>query len=204
MAVETARHAKQNAPGSVVLWKGLARYRTNGLCSPDNTVENFVPIQSVPPSDFSTSGWYYWPVGKEVAMRYADWAKNRDDVGGAVLSRLEVATNMIEPLQAPVLQYPSDLRKCFIHSCRRRRAPKELAYLQHQTLLIGHLGTGTTAIANFKDWKEIDVRHTLRRDSDNGIASQYAFSDVEGVEFLNKHCSTNLVMYRAVNDDFLD
>ncbi|MCJ1319341.1 hypothetical protein MMC15_004677 [Xylographa vitiligo] len=147
MAVETARHAKQNAPGSIVLWKGLARYRTNGLFSPDNTVENFGPIQSVFPSDFSTSGWDYWPVDKEVAMQYADWAKNRDDVGGAVLLRLEVATNMIEPLQAPVLQYPSDLWKRFIHSCRRRRVPKELAYLQHQTLLIGHLGTGTTAIA---------------------------------------------------------
>ena len=204
MAVETARDAKQNTPGSIVLWKGLAKYRTVGLFSPENTVEDFGPTQSLPPSDFSTSPWYYWVVDKEIAMRYVKWAKNRNEVGETVLLRLEVSNNLIEPLQASVLQYPSDLWKRFIHSCRRLRVPKELAYLQNKTLLIGHIGTGTTAIAKLKDWKEIGVRHTLRRKSDNGIASQYAFSDMDGVEFLNKHCSTSLVMYRTGDKDFLD
>ena len=204
MAVQTARDAKVNAPGFTVLWKGLAKSRTVCLFSPENIVEDFGPLQNSVPSDFSTSGGYYWAVDKEIAMRYAKWAKNRDDVGEAVLLRLEVSNALIEPLRAPVLQYPGDLWKKFIHSCRRRRLPKELSYLQQETLLIGHIGTGTTAIATLQDWREISVRHTLRRRSDNGIASQYVFNDVDGVEFLNKHCRTSLVMYRAVDQDFTE
>lgn len=201
MAVETARDAKQNAPGSTVLWKGVAQHRTAGLFTPENTVQDFRAIVSNPPSDFSLSGSYYWTVDKEIAMRYIKWASNKMVIGESVLLRLEVANHLIEPLQAPVLQYPSDLWKQHIYSCRRQHVPKELRYLLSKTLLIGHIGTGTTAIANLRDWREIGVRHTLRRKMDNGIATQYVFSGLNGLDFLNEHCSGSLAMYRSRDQD---
>ncbi|KAI4128888.1 MAG: hypothetical protein LQ347_004000 [Umbilicaria vellea] len=201
MAVETARDAKQNAPGSTVLWKGLAQHRTAGLFTPENTVQDFRAIASNPPSDFSLSASYYWAVDKEIAMRYIKWASNKMDIGESVLLRLEIANSLLEPLQAPVLQYPSSLWKQHIYSCRRQHVPKELRYLLSKTLLIGHIGTGTTAIANLRDWREIDVRHTLRRKSDNGIATQYVFSGLDGLDFLNEHCFGSLAMYRSGDQD---
>ncbi|KAA6414871.1 MAG: hypothetical protein FRX48_01621 [Lasallia pustulata] len=197
MAIETAKDAKQNAPGSTVLWKGLAQHRTAGLFTPGSIVQDFCAIVSNPPSDFSLSGSYYWAVDKEIAMRYIKWASNKMAIGECVLLRLEVANNLIEPLQAPVLQYPSNLWKQHIYSCRRQHVPKELRYLLSKTLLIGHIGTGTTAIANLRDWRDIDVRHTLRRKSDNGIATQYVFSGLDGLDFLIEHCSGSLAMYRS-------
>ena len=134
---------------------------------------------------------------KEIAMRYIKWASKKMVIGECVLLRLEVANNLIEPLQAPVLQYPSNLWKQHIYSCRRQHVPKELRYLLSKTLLIGHIGTGTTAIANLRDWRDIDVRHTLRRKSDNGIATQYVFSGLDGLDFLIEHCSGSLAMYRS-------
>jgi hypothetical protein len=199
MAVESAKDARQTAPGSIVLWKGLAQSCTVNLFTEENTVQDFRFIVGNPPSDFSLGGSYYWALDKEIAMRYIKWAKNRMAVGEAVLLRLEISNILLEPLQAPVLQYPGDLWKQYIHSCRRRSVPKELRYLHRKTLLIGHIGT---AIANLPDWGEIGARHTLRRKSDNGIATQYVFSDFDGLDFLNDHCSGSLVMYRSGDEDF--
>jgi hypothetical protein len=106
-------------------------------------------------------------------------------------------------LRAPVLQYPSDLWKEFIHSCRRIEQPEELSYIHRETPLIGHIATGTTAIANLKDWREISGRHTVRRKSDNGDAIQYVFNNMDGIEFLNRHCCTSLMMYRVEDEDFM-
>jgi hypothetical protein len=202
MAVESAREAKENAPGSIILWKGLAQSRTIDLFTQENTVQDFRCIISNPPSDFSLSGSYYWVFDKEIAIRYLKWAKSRMDIGDAVLLRLEIANNLVEPLEAPVLQYPGNLWKQYIHSRRRQNIPKELRYLLRKTLLIGHIRTGTTAIANLTDWREIGIGHTLRRKSDNGIATQYVFSDLDGLDFLNEHCSESLVMFRSGDIDY--
>ncbi|KAA6411122.1 MAG: hypothetical protein FRX48_05434 [Lasallia pustulata] len=194
---ERSQHANRRMQRAEFLWKGLAQHRTAGLFTPGNIVQDFRAIVSNPPSDFSLSGSYYWAVDKEIAMRYIKWASKKMVIGECVLLRLEVVNNLIEPLQAPVLQYPSNLWKQHIYSCRRQHVPKELRYLLSKTLLIGHIGTGTTAIANLRDWRDIDVRHTLRRKSDNGIATQYVFSGLDGLDFLIEHCSGSLAMYRS-------
>jgi hypothetical protein len=215
MAVQTALEAKTNAPGFTVLWKGGLKRRGDGLFTPNKSVEDFRILQSAGrsdfrilqsagPSDFSTSGGHYWAVDKEIGFRYAKWARNRSEDGHAVLLRLENPNALIEALGAPVLQYPSDLWKKFIHSCRRKEQPKELSYIHRETLLIGHIATGVTGITNLKDWIDISGRHMLRWKSDNGNAIQNVFNNMDGIEFLNRHCCTSLMMYRVEDEDFME
>ncbi|MCJ1229144.1 hypothetical protein MMC12_005809 [Toensbergia leucococca] len=199
MATETASCAKANTPGSTVLWKGLSLAHTVGLFNLDNTVLDFTTIISNPPSDFSIGGGYHWVLDKEIAIRYVKWAKNKSDVGECVILRLEIPNNLIESLEAPILRYPSDIWKRFVHSCRRRRALKDLRYLLHKTLLIGHIATGCEAIANLQDWRDVSIRHTLKT-SGNGIATQYIFSNEAGLDFLEENCSNSLIMYRSGDD----
>lgn len=204
VAVESAAEAPLTAPRSIVLWRGTSKHRTHGLFHADGIVDDFYNIRSPPPSDFSNFGSYYFAVDKEVALRYMKWSGVRADARGhgheAVLLRLEVANDLIEPLKAPVLASPSDLWKEFVWNCRRIELPRRLSWLAAETLLIGHTASGRSEIASLRDWKDITVNHTLRK-SDGEIATQYCFGGRTGREFLNEHCRENLVMYKSDRAD---
>ena len=192
MAAETTREAKEDAPpGSIVLWKSLPRYRTHDLFNPEGTVQRFSALLNSAYYGLARSSC--WFVDKEIPMRYLQWAKYKDPIGESVLLRLQVDKNLIEALKAPVLKWQSRLWKRFLFSCRRWNVPEELDYLWHETLVIEHVGTSVAAVV---DWREMGLRNALRRKEDGGIATQYVFSDCEGLDFLQEHCSRSLVMYR--------
>jgi hypothetical protein len=200
MRVETAKDAQEHTPGSIVLWKGIAEQRTVGLFTPEHTVKDFKTIISHAPCDFHDG--YYWAVDKVIALRYCKWAKQMMTTGSPVLLRLEIENRLVESLQAPILQYPSDIWKHFVHSCRDREWPKELRFLRNQPLIVVHMTKGTTTIANLADWKQIDDRHLLKRRSDNHIAIQYRFSDTDGLDLLQEHCVTSVTMHRVGDEDY--
>ncbi|KAJ4511213.1 hypothetical protein HRR83_007255 [Exophiala dermatitidis] len=75
-----------NAPDFTVLFRGISQSRLRGLLDEDGNLSDITTLQSLTPADFlGQESGYYFTVEREVAVRYASFAKRRDDNGSNVI-----------------------------------------------------------------------------------------------------------------------
>ena len=99
------------------------------------------------PGDFAGSrGLAYFTPQKEVADRYAQWAKQKTEITNVVVVKVAVPWDWIEVLQTEYLwvNHPQNMWKKLVWSSRcGDPLSEELEYLLQKDLLVGHIASGT-------------------------------------------------------------
>ncbi|KAL2415602.1 hypothetical protein ABEF95_000566 [Exophiala dermatitidis] len=120
--------ASMNAPIYTVLFKGISKTRLQGLLDEDGNLSDITALLSPPPTDFlGRESGYYFTVEREVAVRYASYAKRRDGNGSNVILSVKLPNAAVESLPEGQLQktyFPSeDWQRLIFQSRRRQRLP---------------------------------------------------------------------------------
>ncbi|PNY23805.1 Uncharacterized protein TCAP_06253 [Tolypocladium capitatum] len=195
--------AARNAPGHVVLFKGIDQGRITGLFDEAGALDIGTLLSSAP-SDFSgTRSLFYFTLDYEVAEYYAAFAKRRAECESVVIVCLRIPNTALESLSAPEIQriyWPSSEWKELVWRCRTNEPiPLRLRKYRQAVLTIGSISRKPNyTYRTIRSFEEVTERSLLevRRSGRNVPAIQYVFSgQEEGREFLVEHGVRDLKVF---------
>jgi hypothetical protein len=203
-----ARLAAQNSPGSITLYEGLDQARLNDFFDDSGNIVSWRALLSAVPSDFlSREEGYYFTVHRDIAERYACYAKHRDDVSSVVVIHLTIPNHKIESMSTTLLQktyWPSAEWKNLIWHCRtRRKLPTELCQFKQACLVIGTIATKPGKAYDRMDSPEQIDEGCVLKTKDGRNAVQYMFHNNEGEQFLENLVSGSLSVHPVSTAEFL-
>lgn len=209
---EAAISAAQKAPGFTTLYKGLDQARIRDLFDDNGNIARMRTLVSTPPTVFAKmTSSFYFAVDREVAVRYACWAKRRDTCQSAVVIHIAIPNSAIESLPATgdiqKAYWPTEEWKSLVWHCRRtERFSSDLHKFNKATLIIGTISTQPNHVYDRMDSPaEIQEKHVLKK-KDGRPAVQYVFRGDEGQGFLEDLCNgtgtRNLVVYSLTTKEF--
>jgi hypothetical protein len=207
-AFSTATLSRKNSPGSITVFKGIDQARLDGFFNDSGEIVNWSKLFSAPPTDFlRTEAGFYFAVDRDIAVRYACWAKRRDGVSSVVVIHLIVPNQMVESLSDTQLQkayWPSSEWKNLIWHCRTmHRFPTELRKFKQADLIIGTVSSKPNKVYHRMDSpEEIHDRCVLKTEEGRN-AVQYVFCGDEGQELLERLRSEALSVHPVSTAEFV-
>jgi hypothetical protein len=196
--------AARNAPGHIVLFKGLDQGRIAGLFDEAGILDRISTLLSSAPSDFSgTRSLFYFTPDHQVAVYYAAYAKRRANCESVVIVCLRIPNAAIESLSARDIQriyWPSNEWKGLIWRCRTVKSlPSYLRKYRQAILVIGTVSGKPDSIYHaMNSWQQATETCLLRvgPSGQNNSTVQYAFSgEEEGCEFLIENGARNIKIF---------
>lgn len=195
--------AARNAPGSVVLYKGIDKARISNLWDDNGNVVYLEALVSAAPGDFNGSNsMFYFTPDYKVAEYYAAYAKRRVECESVVIVAITIADAAIEALESPEIQrlyWPSSEWKELVWLSRRKKAAsRRLSKYAQAMLIIGNIAKcANLAYHRLETWEAVGEKHLLKVNGPEGsVAVQYAFSNsLDGVDWLMEHGARTLKAY---------
>ncbi|KAI6779876.1 uncharacterized protein J7T54_001964 [Emericellopsis cladophorae] len=181
-----------NAPGYIIVYKGVDQARINGLYDSDGKVIDLQPLISSAPSDFHRSeNAFYFTISREIAIYYANYAKRRNKIDSVVIVQMAIPNSAIESLSETEclrVYWPSAEWKNLVFHCRKgRRLPSELRKFRQATLVIGTIANKPKKVYQKLDSAEHITEQMVLRTRDGRQAVQYVWSAEDGEQFLEEH-----------------
>ncbi|KAK6502632.1 hypothetical protein TWF506_003212 [Arthrobotrys conoides] len=153
----------------------------------------------------------YWTPQKEVADRYAKWAKHKSPESKVIITEVEVSEELVSQLK-PLLFWGLENGKMnpdfqqFTCLCRRaaldRSFPNHLQYVDKADMIIAHILRHKNAYYNKMDndgWKKIDASNLLKIEIDDDPAPrlgiQWVFKSREAQRQFSEHCQGKVLQY---------
>ncbi|CAG7940323.1 unnamed protein product [Penicillium salamii] len=192
-----ATQVAANAPGRTQLYKGMDKARISGLFRNDGSID-YECLAAIPPADFTSKTIdIYFGVDREVAVRYACYAKRRSESCSAVIVQVSIPNSVIETLAPPEIQHvywPTTEWKSLVFLCRqRRKLPSHLRKFKLADLVIGSICNKPNMIlANMESPNEITEQMVFKT-KDGRVAVQYVFKGEGGDDLL--HDSAKLTVF---------
>ncbi|PKK50894.1 hypothetical protein CI102_3104 [Trichoderma harzianum] len=190
-AMSAAALRAANAPGSLTIYRGTEKFRLDRLFDSNGNVDNIETLSSRPPTDFcGKASAYYFAVDRDVAIKYACYAKRRSDISSLVIVHATFKNSTIESLSEAEMQrvyWPSEEWKRIIFWSRRgKKLPSDLHKYRQASLIIGTIaGKPNTVYTNLDHHDEIPEEFVLKNSAGRN-AVQYVFLNDEGEELLGK------------------
>lgn len=134
--------AARNAPGSIVLFKGVDQARLSNVFNDAGEMVDDFGLLSSASSDFSRmANGLYFAVDRDVALYYARYARRRQSVRSVAIVQVTIKNSAIESLEDGELQqayWPSSDWKSLVFTCRRFMVfPTFLRKFKLATIIIG-------------------------------------------------------------------
>jgi hypothetical protein len=204
VSIDTCHSAKaiaiRDAPGRVVLYKGMDKARINNLWDDNTNVVHLPALATQPPSDFSgTRTMYYFTPDYKVAECYAAYAKRRGKCESVVIISISIPNAAIERLESTEIQrlyWPSPEWKELVWLSRRSNpVPRHLRKYRQAMLVIGNTAKCPDVMYGKLDtWEAVREKHLLKVNGPAVFgAVQYVFSGEEdGIDWLMEHGARNL------------
>lgn len=203
--------ASQERPGFINLFKGVIRNRLRRLRDPNNGIIDMAVLMSNPPTDFlfHLFGGYF-AVDRDVAVRYAFWARRRSHGSPAAIVQITVPISAIQSIPEGQLHHihwdPSGNNKTWeklvYYSRNRQRGPRDLRQsLNSPTLIIGTIANYPNFVYHrMRSYEEITEGHILKN-NEGQPAIQYVWTGLDGFNFLQDHCCQNLQVFPVTRAD---
>lgn len=163
-----------------------------GLHDENGRVVALQKLWSRAPTDFHRGdSAYYFAMDREIAVRYANYAKHRNGVSSTVIVEMAIPNSAIESFSETELlrsYWPSSEWKELVFLSRNElKLTSELRRFRLATLIIGTISSKPTVVfQKLRSPEEIGEKMVLKA-KDGRCAVQYVFSQDEGEEFLQRH-----------------
>lgn len=199
-----AMEAGHTQPGHIKLFKGISQRRLKDIVNPNDGSIDTSALMSYPQTDFlSRTGGGYFAVDRDMAVRYANWAKHRVKGGSAAILQITIPNSAIESLPADqvykIYWDPNGIdktwEKVIYYSRNGKLGPKDLRRLLNKaTLIIGTIATGPNHhFGRMRSYEEIRERDVMK-DQEGRPAIQYVWH-LDGEFLLEQFCCESLQVF---------
>ncbi|KAG5978140.1 hypothetical protein E4U55_006350 [Claviceps digitariae] len=205
---DPAIEAAHPVPGFTTLFKGMSTARLYNVNDIDSSI-NVLGLGSSLQTDFSSrKAAVYFAVDREVAARYALWAKRRHPDNSACLLQIRVPNSAIESLRPDKLRTvywdPTGNDKTWeklIFNCRNGRQNTKALGFSEAVLIIGTIsGKPNAHYGSLGSYEQITAREVFRN-ADGQPAVQYAWIDEEGESLLESFCLQDAMVFKVSSQE---